>query len=59
MRTKTAYVIRSGEMIDGRDVSKKLRTKRRLRSAIRAAKRMGFPHAYACQITVSADCRLV
>jgi hypothetical protein len=58
MKTKTAYVIRTGEATEGRNISNKLRSRSGVRAAIRAAKRMGFKNAYAAKLQVSADSRL-
>ena len=56
---KTAYIIRSGEMTNAINVSNKLRNYRGSRRAIKAAKRLGFPLAYAGTITVSNDAKLI
>lgn len=52
---KTAYVIRSGEMVGAINVSNKLRSWKSSRRAIRAAKRLGFPNAYAAKIQVAKE----
>lgn len=58
MKTKTAYLIRNGEMIGGANVSNKLRSYSGSRRALRACKRMGHSNAYAAKILVNADCQL-
>jgi hypothetical protein len=57
-KLKVAYVIRSGEMTNGIDVSSRLRSPGSLRKAIRAAKRMGFKNAYGSKMMVNSDCKL-
>lgn len=58
MKTKTAYVIRTGTLYDGRSISSKLRDRRGVGPALRAARRMGFVEAYAAKMSVAAGCRL-
>lgn len=58
MKTKTAYLIMSGELSNSFSISNKLRSYRGSRKALRAARRMGFKHAYAGTMQVSVDARL-
>jgi hypothetical protein len=58
MKTKTAYLIRSGTIHSAVNVSNKLRSWASVRRAIRAAKRLGFKDAYAAKMTVEKDCIL-
>ncbi|CAB4144068.1 hypothetical protein UFOVP466_19 [uncultured Caudovirales phage] len=55
MKTKTAYLIRSGTIHSAVNVSNKLRSFKGSRRALLAAKRMGFTEAYAAKMTVEAD----
>ena len=51
LKTRTAYLIRSGEM-DGINVSNRHRARSGVKSALKAAKRLGFPNAYAAKVIV-------
>lgn len=53
--TKVAYLIRSGTIHSAVNVSNKLRSRASVKSAINAAKRLGFRDAYAAKMTVTKD----
>jgi len=55
MKTKVAYLIRSGTIHSAFNISNKLRSYAGAKRAIRAAKRMGFTEVYAAKMTVSSD----
>ncbi len=55
MKTKAAYVIRTGTIHSAFNISQKLRSWATARRAVRAAKRMGYSDAYAAKLMVSAD----
>lgn len=59
MKTKTAYLIRTGTAVDAANVSNKLRSYATSRRSVRAARRLGFPEAYAAKLTVAADAKLI
>lgn len=59
MKTKVAYLIRSGTIHSAVNVSNKLRSRSGVRKAIKAAKRMGFAECYAAKMTVAADAVLL
>lgn len=58
MKTKPAYLIRNGEMVDAINISNKLHSYQATRKALKAARRMGFKNAYAMKMIVNADCKL-
>ena len=57
MKTKTAYFIMTGDRA-GDFLSNKARSKKSVRRAIKAAKRMGYKGAYAVKALLNIDCKL-
>lgn len=60
-KMKTAYLIRTGTMVNAdvrANVSTKLRSRKGVARALKAARRMGFKDAYAAKMMVRADAPL-
>lgn len=57
-KLKAAYLIMTGEMNNITHISAKLRSRGSVKTALKAAKRLGYKNAHACKMMVSADCVL-